>query len=249
MTSPMNVFSYGDSVFVSTYIGLFSIYEFTKDGEFVRHYETPSTIDAACVSLDGTKFYATAHWGTKLYTIDRATGSVTTKDFGSDAVKVPRGVADIGGGKVAMSSRGTCTFLVYDTLNDSYTTYGKDNFPGVWDSNPGATSGPMAMQFDEKTGRLWMYGAAMGLGYYDVGAGTYTVVSKENNRFMHGFAFWDGSVIFSIYATSSLYKVTPVPGARASSEPIALATLGLRLNRIAVIDMPQTDVGTNILIR
>ncbi|MBR1589079.1 MAG: hypothetical protein IJ658_12230 [Kiritimatiellae bacterium] len=247
MEVPINVRPYGDSVFVSTRAGDFGIYEFDKSGAFLRFYGTPAGTDGFSVSLDGKKLYATAWWGTKVYMIDRETGTVTTKDFGA-ALNVPRGVADVGGGKLAITSRGTCSFLIYDTQTDSYVTYGRANFSN-WNQNQLANDGPMDVQFDAEKGRLWMYGSACGLGYYDMAAGDFTVVSKESQRYYHGFTFWKDSILCSIYTPSRVVQINPVEGKTVNSEVVVLASLGRALNRLAVVDMPQVEDGTLVLVR
>lgn len=244
---PVNVRPFGESVFISTRDGNVGIYEFDKKGTFLRYYATPTGLDGFSVSLDGTKFYATEWWGHKVYTVDRETGTVTTKDFGS-ALNVSRGVADVGGGKIAITSRGTCSFLIYDTQTDTYATHGRADFSN-WLQTPSANDGPMEIQFDADKGRLWMYGSACGLGYYDMAAGTFTIITRESQRFYHGFTFWKDSILCSIYTPSRVIQVNPEEGKVVSSVTVALTSLGRSLNRLAIVDMPQIEDGATIIFR
>ena len=243
---PMNVCAFGDSVFINTASSSFGIFEFDKYGTFLRYYPTPNKTDGFSVSLDGTKLLATEHWGTRIFIVDRETGSVTTKDFGS-ALVVPRGIADLGDGKMAITSRGTCQFLIYDTSADTYTAYGTANFPN-WNQNPGAGAGPMDLHFDAQTGRLWMFGSACGLGYYDMQAGTFTRVDA-NNIFYHGLTFWKDSILASVFSPTRVLKITPVAGQTVYADPISYISIGRRLNRIAIVDMPQIEDGATIIFR
>ena len=242
----MNVCAFGDSVFINTASSSFGIFEFDKYGTFLRYYPTPNKTDGFSVSLDGTKLLATEHWGTNIYIVDRETGTVTTKNFGS-ALVVPRGIADIGDGKIAITSRGTCQFLIYDPSADTYAAYGTADFPN-WNQNPGASDGPMDLHFDAQTGRLWMFGSACGLGYYDMQAGTFTRVDA-NRIFYHGLTFWKDSILASVFSPSRVLKITPVAGQTVYADSISYISIGRRLTRIAIVDMPQIEDGTTIIFR
>ena len=125
-----------------------AIGEYTKDGVLLKLYPTPFAADGFCVSLDGKKFFITKWWGNELGIFDRETGTWETRDFGS-AFTVSRGVADLGDGRVAISSRAACAVLLYDlskapTEAGAYETL-KD---GLWVDGTSTTDGPMDLKYD-----------------------------------------------------------------------------------------------------
>lgn len=245
---PYSIWLDGDHVFVvwkSTKApNEAAIGEYTKDGVLLKLYPTPFPADGFCVSLDGKKFFITRWWGNELGIFDRETGTWETRDFGS-AFTVSRGVADLGDGRVAISSRAACAVLLYDLSSGTYETL-KD---GLWVDGTSTTDGPMDLKYEPETHRLWMNGSSMGLGYYDVEKKTYTTVSKEATRLYHGYTFWKDTILCSLYTPSRLVSITPEEGKNTLSRGAILLSVGVGVNRPMMVEMPQVEIATVILFR
>lgn len=212
----------------------------------LKLYPTPFAADGFCVSLDGKKFFITKWWGNELGIFDRETGTWETRDFGS-AFTVSRGVADLGDGRVAISSRAACDVLLYDLSSGASERVNVNN--KFWVDGTSPTDGPMDLKYEPETHRLWMNGSSMGLGYYDVKNKTYTTVSKEETRLYHGYTFWKDTILCSLYTPSRLVSITPEEGKNTLSRGAILLSVGVGVNRPMMVEMPQVEIATVILFR
>lgn len=251
VTLPQTIRQWKDRVFVNDRgTGNLGVFEFMCDGSFVRFYPLSVSTDGLAVSQDGTKIYATVWWGTKVYVIDRATGNVTDHDFGSDkgsGLSVPRGIADIGNGRIAISSRGNNELIIWEPENgNAVTAYGSTNFgAGGWNASG---NGPQDIQYDAKRKRLWMMGDACGFCYLDFSAANVTY-KRVNSSSYNGFSFWnDQTVVGTVYSPGRLCMHTydtvhdTCGGARACD-----AVCGSRLiNRLATI---KRSTGMMLVVR
>ena len=242
----ISVRTFGDRVFVSS-TSKDGVFEFTKTGEFRRFYPLPADPDGLCVSLDGTKIYATHWWGTKLYTIDRAANTYTIKDFTSNVLSVPRGVSDIGGGKVVISERKNRKLVIYDTVKDTY-----EEVTGKFGSSG---QGPQDLFFEPETSRLYLSCASCGTGYYDVTTGNYTKLASTASY--HGITCWDESTLIgTVYGDDKNKDFVNSPG-RASAFDEAqgqelfgdVLTSGGLMNRCCVIENAEPQIGLMIVVQ
>lgn len=252
---PLSARTYGDRVFVASLNAGSSpatrgIYEFKKDGTFVRYYPlTKSDPDGFCISQDGTKFYTTAWWGTSLYTIDRASNAFTETTGVTPSGGIPRGVADIGNGKLAISVRKTPAIIIYDTKTGTKETISAF---GTTDN-----SGPMDIFYEPETDRLYLSGNngnAVGTGYYDFGTKKYVMLAAVS---FHGLTRWDEtSLVGMIYGDST--KLTTAPGRAQTMDESATAltrrsidvqSCGGLLNRCCVITNPKPQIGLIVTVK
>lgn len=241
----VTVRSWNDRVFVSEASKNAGVFEFKKTGEFVRFYPLPANPDGMCVSTDGSKIYATHWWGTKLYTIDRANNVCTTKDF-SSVLNVPRGVADLGDGRVVISSRGNQSLVIYDTVQDVY-----EHVTGKFGTSG---NGPQEIFYEPTNGRLYLTSNSAGSGYYDIASGSYTKLSGSS---YHGFARYDEKTIVGALYGSSDKLATDAGSMDVFSESAtSLTSPGFRVvrygglvNRCWTIENPKPVLGLRVIVR
>ena len=242
----VTVRSWNDRVFVSESSKNAGVFEFKKTGEFVRYYPLPANPDGMCVSADGSKIYATHWWGTKLYTIDRASNVCTTKDFGSSVLSVPRGVADLGDGRIVISSRGNQSLVIYDTVHDAH-----EHVTGKFGTSG---NGPQEIFYDPTNGRLYLTSNSAGSGYYDIASGTYT---KLSGSAYHGFARYDdNTIVGALYGTPDKLATDAGSMDVFSESATSLTSPGFRVmrygglvNRCWTIENPKPVLGLSVIVR
>ena len=241
----VTVRSWNDRVFVTESSKNAGVFEFKKTGVFVRFYPLPANPDGMCVSADGSKIYATHWWGTKLYTIDRASNTCATKDFGS-SLSVPRGVADLGDGRIVISSRGNQSLVIYDTVHDAY-----EHVTGKFGTSG---NGPQEIFYEPTSGRLYLTSNSAGSGYYDIASGTYT---KLSNSAYHGFARYDDkTIVGALYGTSDKLATDAGSMDVFSESATSLTSPGFRVmrygglvNRCWTIENPKPVLGLTVIVR
>jgi len=249
MGTPQTVRTWNDRIFVNSRGVTKGVFEFLFDGTFVAFYSIGTDTDGLGVALDGSKVYATQWWGSNVYTIDRATGTVTARNFGTgaeDGLSVSRGIADLGGGRIAVSSRGTNRLLVWEPENgNAITSYGPTQFGNAgWESTG---LGPQDIQYDADTKRLWILGPSCGYAYLDFSGAqvTYTRLGADGSYV--GFARWDDETLLcSKYQPGTLVQLT-YNGSTLTADELDAVSGSRSFDRVFLVAYPPA--GTLILLR
>ena len=241
MGIPQTIRQWKDRVFVNSRSASLGVFEFRLDGRFVRHYSLPSGTDGLCVSQDGTKIYVTKWWGDSVFVIDRATGAVTERHFGTakdTGLVVSRGIADLGDGRIAIGSRGNNQILVWEPENgDRITAYGSDQFASAGWQTTG--NGPQDLVYDARTRRLWFTGDSCGTAFLDFSTETVSFRRLAANSY-NGFAWWDETTfVGSVYSPGQVLQWTYDPAGNSfTADPSNAITAGRLFDRLCVVTRP-----------